>query len=51
VLREKLIVTHLVEKFPAFYVIRMFVTLFRSAHQWGVVDCFVISWVFTARSG
>jgi hypothetical protein len=36
VLLEKLIVTQLVKKFPAFYGTRRFITVFKRAHHWSL---------------
>jgi hypothetical protein len=36
VLIEKLTVTHLVKKYPAFHGIRRFITVFTTAHHWSL---------------
>jgi len=36
VLLEKLLVTHLVKKFPPFYGARRFITVFTRAHHWSL---------------
>jgi hypothetical protein len=36
VLLEKLIVTQLVKKFPAFYGTQKFITVFTTAHHWSL---------------
>jgi len=48
---EKLIVTHLVKKFAAFYGTQGFITAFTRAHQfWGPVKHLITSWIFAVRS-
>jgi len=47
ILLEKLIVTQLVKKFPAFNGTRMFITVFRTAHHWSL---YRVKWIYSTHS-